>query len=107
MSRKRRDASRDPGGFVALPYSVLDSVAYKSLSVHAKALLFEVARQYHGGDNGRMLLSRAYLKPRGWKSHDMIGKAKRELLEAGFIFETVQGCRPNKAGWYACTWRAL
>jgi hypothetical protein len=28
-------------------------------------------------------------------------------LEAGFIHETVTGHRPNKASWYAVTWRAL
>lgn len=101
------DKGRDPGGFVALPWSVLDSSAYLSLSVHAKALLLEVARQYHRDDNGRMLLSRAYLAKRGWKSSDMIMKAKRELLAAGLIFETAKGARPNKASWYAVTWRML
>ena len=104
---KHRDTGRDPGGFVAMPWSVLDSPAYLSLSVHAKALLFEVARQYQKDDNGRMLLSRTHLKSRGWNSSDMIMKAKRELLAAGLIFETAKGARPNKASWYAVTWRAL
>ena len=54
-----------------------------------------------------MLLSRAYLEPRGWKSVDMLTKAKGELLKGGFIFQTVMGHRPNKASWYAVTWRAL
>jgi hypothetical protein len=44
---------------------------------------------------------------RGWKSADMLDKAKRELLEGGFIFQTVQGHRPNKASWYALTWQTL
>jgi hypothetical protein len=104
---RKRDTGRDPGGFVALPFAVLDSQAYLSLSVHAKALLLEVARQYHGGDNGRMLLSRAHLAPRGWRSSDMIQKAKRELLVSGLIHETVKGARPNRASWYAVTWRTL
>ena len=37
----------------------------------------------------------------------MLTKAKRELLDAGFIFETVKGQRPNKVARYAGTWRAL
>ena len=37
---------RDPGGFVALPWSVLDSAAYARLSHPAKALLMEFARQF-------------------------------------------------------------
>lgn len=101
------DSGRDSGGFVALPWSVLDCPAYARLSMHARALLMEVARQYHRDDNGRMLLSRAYLQTRGWKSVDMLTKAKRGLLDAGFIFQTVMGHRPNKASWYAVTWRAL
>ena len=75
--------------------------------MHARALLFEVARQFVRDNNGRMLLSRAYMETRGWKSVDMLTKAKRELLEAGFIFQTVMGHRPNKASWFAITWRAL
>ena len=106
-SRSKGDAGRDSGGFVALPWSVLDSPAYARLSMHARALLMEVARQFVRDNNGRMLLSRAYMDTRGWKSVDKLTTAKRELLEGGFIFQTVMGHRPNKASWYAVTWRAL
>ena len=105
--RKGHDTSRDQGGFVALPWSVLDCPAYARLSVHARALLLELARQFVRDNNGRLLLSRAYMQSRGWKSVDMLTKAKAELMEAGFIFQTVMGHRPNKASWYAVTWRAL
>ena len=105
--RSRKNTGRDPGQFIALPMIVLKSPAYLGLSAHARSLLLEVALQFNGHDNGRMLLSRAHLLPRGWKSSDMITKAKRELLQAGFIFETVMGHRPNKASWYAVTWQSL
>lgn len=105
--RKGHDTSRDQGGFIALPWSVLDCPAYARLSHPAKALLFEVARQFVRDNNGRLLLSRAYMAKRGWKSADTVSKAKRELLTAGFIHETVIGHRPNKASWYAVTWRSL
>ena len=101
------DLGRDSGGFIALPWSVLDCPAYGCLSMHARALLLEVARQFVRDNNGRMLLSRAYMATRGWKSMDMLNKCKTELLEAGFIFQTVQGHRPNRASWYAVTWRVL
>lgn len=104
---RKRDTGRDPGGFMALPWSVFDSAAYLGLSHIAKALLMEVARQYHRDDNGRMLLSGAHLAKRGWFSAGVIQKAKAELIAAGLIFETVKGCRPNKASWYAVTWRML
>lgn len=106
-AKRRRDTGRDAGGFVALPWAVLDSAAYMNLSPIAKALLLEVARQCTGDDNGRMLLSRVYLATRGWRSAGVIQKAKEELLAAELIFQTVQGQRPNKASWYAVTWRRL
>ncbi len=106
-TRKGRDTGRDQGGFIALPWSVMDCPAYAHLSHPAKSLLMEVARQFVRDNNGRMLLSRVQMATRGWKSMDMLTKCKAELLNAGFIFQTVQGHRPNKASWYAVTWRAL
>src|SRR5687768_5225903 len=75
--------------------------------MHGKAMLVEMARQLRGDNNGSLLCSRAYMGPRGWKSADMLTKAKRELLAAGFLHETVIGQRPNKASWYAVTWQTL
>lgn len=92
---------------MAIPWKVIDSPAYQGLGHPAKALLFEIARQYVRDNNGRLLASRAYLKPRGWNSADTISRALRELVKAGLIHQTVQGHRPNKASWYAVTWRTL
>jgi hypothetical protein len=104
---RKGNSGRDAGGFVALPWSVLDCAAYARLSHPARSLLWEFARQYVRDNNGRLLATSAYLSKRGWKSADVIARAKRELLEAGFIFETVKGQRPNRASWYAVTWQAL
>ena len=104
---RRRDSGRDSGGFVALPYAVLDSGAYASLGYPARALLLELARQLRPDNNGTLLLSGRYLTARGWHSNDVISRAKRELLTAGFIHETVKGHRPNRASWYAVTWYSL
>jgi len=104
---RKGDSGRDAGGFIALPWTVLDCPAYAGLSHPARSLLFELARQFVRDNNGRLLASAAYLSKRGWNSGDVITRAKRELLAAGFIFETVKGHRPNKASWYAVTWRAL
>ncbi|KVP00034.1 hypothetical protein WL21_11725 [Burkholderia ubonensis] len=86
---------------------MLDSAAYLSLSHPAARLLIEIARQYHSDDNGRMVITAKHLEPRGWRSPDVINRAKRELLDRGLIYQTVQGMRPHKASWYACTWWAL
>lgn len=105
--RKGQDSSRDAGGFVALPWAVLDSPAYQKLSHTARSLLLEFARQYVRDNNGRLLASRAHLAKRGWNSAAVIHRAKNELIEAGFIHETVKGHRPNKASWFAVTWYSI
>ncbi|RZL45918.1 MAG: hypothetical protein EOP74_00175 [Variovorax sp.] len=106
-SGKRGDPGRAAGGFIALPWSVVDCPAYAALSHPARSLLLELARQFVRDNNGRLLASAAYLAKRGWTSSDVITRAKRDLVEAGFIHETVKGARPNKASWYAVTWRTL
>lgn len=104
---RKGNSGRDAGGFIALPVAVLDCAAYARLSMHARALLLEVARQFVRDNNGRLLMSRAYMATRGWKSVDMLTKAKAELLAGGFIYQTVIGGFPNKASWFAITWQAL
>lgn len=105
--RAARGGGRDSGGFVALPWSVLDCPAYRLLSHPARSLLVAFARQYVLDNNGRLLASSKHLSKRGWRSADVIQRAKKELLDAGFIYETVRGHRPNKASWYAITWQNL
>ncbi len=109
MSAKSRyaGATRDSGGFVAIPWSVLDSPAYQGLSMHARALLLEIARQLRGDNNGSLLCSRAYLATRGWRSNSMAVKARNELIAAKLLHQTVKGHRPNRASWFAVTWQGL
>jgi hypothetical protein len=98
---------RDSGGFMAIPWSVVDSSSYQTLSHYAKSLLFDVARQFVRDNNGRLLMSLRHMRTRGWNSSSMLHKSKKELIDGGFIFETVKGYRPNKASWYALTWMRL
>lgn len=104
---KKVDSDRMPGGFSPIPWSVLDSKAYLGLSHPARSLLLEIARQDVRNRNGQQLLSSKHLASRGWTSNDTIHRAKTELLQAGLIYETVKGHRPNKASWYAVTWYRL
>jgi hypothetical protein len=81
MAKKPRvDESREPGGYCALPWCVIDSQAYQSLSYPAVALLIELARQYVRNNNGRLLLSENYLRSRQWRSKDVIDRARRDLV---------------------------
>lgn len=104
---KHKGRSRDGTGFVALPHVVLDSKAFLSLSASAVRVLLDMARQYTGQNNGRLVACNAYMKTRGWKSNDTTHRAKKELIEAGLLVETRIGMRPNRAAWYALTWLTL
>lgn len=103
----RYSVDRDGSQFVIIPFPVLDSKAFQQLRYPARALLLELARQLGPSNNGQLRTGMKYLRAREWKSADVVNRAKAELLEAGFIHETVKGQRPNKASWYAVTWLAL
>jgi hypothetical protein len=86
---------------------VVDSNAFRNLRYPAKALLIDIARQFRGDNNGRLIATAAYLAPRGWTSDGVIARALKELLNANLLYRTVLGHRPNKASWFALTWYAL
>ena len=108
MSKSKiKGSSRDGRRFVALPNVLLESQAYLAISYTSRALLLELALQYSGSNNGKLTICDKALKPRGWNSPATIHKAKRELLEYGFLCETRKGHKPNKASWFALTWQTL
>lgn len=106
-ARRKRSNGRIEGGFVALPFAVLDSPAFQALGHPARALLLELARQFTGANNGMLLATSALLEPRGWRSHDVITRGLIELEAAQLIHRTVRGGRPKRASWWAMTWHAL
>lgn len=104
--KQKRDGAN--GAVLVMPHVVLNSEAYKTLSSNAIRLLIDIAQQYNTYNNGSLLASFRYMsEERGWKSADMLSKAKAELLERELLIQTVQGQRPNKASWYGLGWLAL
>jgi hypothetical protein len=101
---KESKNKRDGGAFLSVPMSVLNSQAYCLAGPYARMLLFDLFAQYRGDNNGDMCAAWKLMKPRGWRSEETLGKAKRELIELGLIVETRKGARPNKASLYAVTW---
>jgi hypothetical protein len=106
-ARNRHKGNRIGEGFVALPYSVLNSPLFLALSPHAVKLLLDVAAQYRGDNNGDLSAAWKLMQPRGWRSEATLHKAKHELLEAGFLYEARTGHRPNVCSLFALTWFAL
>lgn len=106
-SFKSNKEKRDGDRFVVLPHIVVDSPSYRDLSHTARSLLVDIARQYTGSNNGRLVACTKYLRPMGWKSNDTITRALKDLKEAMLLIETRMGYRPNRAAWYALGWYVL
>ncbi|MCC4115340.1 hypothetical protein LLG90_08275 [Aromatoleum toluclasticum] len=104
---KHKRSGRDGVRFLALPHTVMDSPAFLELSAPAVRLLLDIARQFDGKNNGRLVACMAAMKSRGWTSNDTLQYARRELEAAGLLALTRKGARPNKAAWFALTWAGL
>lgn len=94
------------GRFTALPHNVIHSVQYRGLEHAARSLLFDLAAQYNRSNNGKLVACNKYLKPLGWKSHDTISRALRELKDSGLLIQTRQGMIGQSA-WFAIGWFEL
>lgn len=108
MSRRRdrtRGAGhkREQGWHLAIPHDFINSNLFARLSSSAKVLVYDVGVQYKLDNNGQLRATFEKLKHRGWGSEATLFKARRELEEAGVLFETRKGGRPNRATWYAMT----
>jgi len=95
---------RDGTTFVALPYIVIDSPGYRAASHTARSLLLDIARQYTGHNNGKLVACAKYLRPLGWKSNNTVLLAVQQLLACGLLVETRKGGFPNTAAWFALSW---
>lgn len=95
---------RVDSNFIAIPFKVLDSEAYRGAAYAARSLLIELARQLNGRNNGHLQLSARWLKGRGWNSDDVVQRAKNQLVERGLIALTRQGGLCMGANLYAVTW---
>jgi hypothetical protein len=106
-NRAKVDSGRVKGNFLALPHDVLKSPSFRKLSYSSRALLTDIAMQSTASNNGKLVACLKYLSPLGWTSKATIGKATKDLLDAGLLIETRKGCKPNKASWFALPWRDL
>jgi hypothetical protein len=105
--RRLRHKGRGRGApFLSIEHRIADSEEFGDLSAHALKLLLELARQYRPGKNGDLSIPWSILKRRGWRSQGTVAKAKRELLETGWIIETRKGGK-HLCSLYAITYYAI
>ena len=91
-AKKGADSGRDGGGFVALPWVVLDSAAYAGLSHPARGLLLELCRQLRSDNNGRLDYLRSHAErlysvavmPETAGAHALLAKIRAGKLADGF-----------------------
>lgn len=95
------------GRFAGLPITLMNSSKYIGLSVHSKALLYELAFQYNGKNNGNLTLTASLLVERGF-ARATLSRSLAELKEKGFIVVTRQGWRQRgKPTLLAITWQGI
>lgn len=104
MAKSKRPVESVSGSYTPLPHAVLDSVAFMGAGITAKAILFELLRQHNGSNNGRFQLTSQWLAKRGWRSADVILRARRQLIDRGLIVQTRQGGLNHGASQYGLTW---
>ena len=104
--KSNRD-KRDGTQFVLLPRVVLESPGYRQAGHAARSMLIDIAMQYSGHNNGKLVACAKYVEPIGWNSNATVLRAVRELLACGLLIETRKGARPNKAAWFALSWLDL
>jgi hypothetical protein len=92
--------------FVMFPHDVMDHEKFRTLSPRASKLLLDIASQFRGNNNGDLCAPFKQMKKRGWRSSDQLNKAKKELVEKGFLLVSRQGGL-NKPTLYAITWFAI
>lgn len=109
-SRLKTSGRRESGRFTGIPHAVMHHSDYIALSYTAKSLLFELALQYNGYNNGDLTAAWSILSKRGWNSKSTLVKALRELIERGFVIRSRTGWFSNpgsRCALYAITWNAV
>ena len=89
-----------------MPFAVIRSKSFADLSAHAVKLVCDFLAQYKGDNNGDLCVAWKLMRERGWRSRDTLEKARRELLDRGWIVITRQGGR-HQATLYAVTFYAI
>ena len=105
-SREKTKGRRESGRFAGIPHRVMATDKYISIDTHAKTLLYEMAYQYNGHNNGDLSASWTLMKKRGFKSPSTLNQAIKQLRDFGFIEITRMGGR-NTCTLFALTWAAI
>lgn len=110
MGRKANSKGMLPNGrrksgptFVMVLHAILDHPDYIALSGSAAKLLWDVARQYNGHNNGDLTAAMSVMAARGWQKKTL-ARALAELLERDWLRRTRHPRLKRQAALYALSW---
>ena len=103
-SQKRRRKGR----FVGIPYQVVSSSNYVSLSAKAVKLIVDLSYQYNGSNNGSLSACWTLMRDRGWKSTSVLYNALKELQGRRLVVVTRRGWKQRgRPTMLALTWHGI
>lgn len=88
----KKDKHGNTPAFCKLDYWIFDHPAYRTLSLGARALTWELIRLHNGYNNGHIFLSHRLAAQRLGRSRKTVSLYYRELEAAGFLIETRGHC---------------
>lgn len=87
---RRTGGKASHANFVGIERSVMNTPAFMSLSIPARALYLDLRRQFNGRNNGDITIADSVLSAYGW-AHSSIHKCVKELVKHGLIHRTRKG----------------
>ena len=103
---RRAKGRRASGSFLSLPHNLLRHKNFKTLRAKPTKLLIDIAVQYRGTNNGDLCAPLSIMRERGWSSNDQLFRARKEVVDRGFVRVSRQGGR-NQCTLYALTWQPI
>lgn len=93
--------------YAAIDHRVMDSVNYQNLTHSAQSLLFILARQLNGRNNGQLQAAFEFAKKYGHTNERTLARSIKQLMHYGFIFRTRFGGYNRGPSLYAVTWHPI
>lgn len=92
---------------LVVPNVILNHPNYRRLSFAGKAVVWDIAAEYTGHNNGYLSATRNEMIERNWPSPATLQRAINEAIHYGILFQTQQGGRNKVPNLYAITWRKV
>ena len=83
MSKKKKNRNRFDGQFAGIEFNLMESEAFKNLSIYTKWLYIEFKHKFYGDNRKHIILTQNEIKK--VMSINTFYKSRDQLIEKGFI----------------------